>query len=59
MSTRVADLMTTPRVACAPSDDLKFVMAEMTHKRSRHLPVLDEAELEVSVLRDYARATVA
>ena len=50
----------------------------MTHKRSRHLPVLedgaligivsigdvvkarlDEIELEVSVLRDYARASVA
>ena len=70
--------MTEPQVACAPSDDLKYVIAEMTHKRSRRLPVLDdgvligivsigdvvkarldEAELEVFVLRDYARATVS
>jgi CBS domain-containing protein len=78
LSARVADLMTVSVVTCGPADDLKYVMAEMTDKRFRHLPVLedgaivgivsigdvvkarlDEAELEVSVLRDYARATVA
>jgi CBS domain-containing protein len=78
LSARVADLMTEQVITCAPGDDVKHVMAEMTYKRSRHLPVLedgaivgivsigdvvkarlDEAELEVSVLRDYARASVA
>ncbi len=78
LSARVAELMTKPVVTCSPSDDVKYVMEEMTHKRSRHLPVLehgalvgiisigdvvkarlDETELEVSVLRDYARASVA
>ena len=70
------ELMKTPAPACEKSDDLADIMALMTHRRVRHVVVLegdelagivsigdvlknqlDEAELEVRVLRDYARAS--
>ncbi len=59
---------------CKPEDSLRDVMAVMTRRRARHLPViagealvgiislgdvvkgqLEDLELEVGVLRDYAR----
>jgi CBS domain-containing protein len=74
---RVDELMTTPVLTCAPGDDIKYLMSVMTHRRVRHLtvmehgklcgivsigdvvkPVLEETELEVNVLRDYARARI-
>ncbi len=73
---QVEELMTTPATVCKKSDDLAEIMALMTHRRVRHVVVLegdelagivsigdvlknqlDEAELEVRVLRDYARAS--
>lgn len=75
---QVRDLMTTMVATCGPDDDVKHVMVIMTHRRVRHLPVIDngtlagivsigdvvkgrleENELEINVLRDYARARVA
>ena len=72
---RVGELMAGTVVSCAPEDEVKHVMAVMTNRRVRHLPVmvggelrgivsigdvvkhrLDQTELEVSVLRDYARS---
>jgi CBS domain-containing protein len=74
---RVDELMTTPVLTCKPSDDIKHLMSVMTHRRVRHLtvmengklcgivsigdvvkPRLEEIDLEVSVLRDYARARI-
>ncbi len=73
---QVEELMTTPAPACKMSDHLAEIMALMTHRRVRHVVVLegdklagivsigdvlknqlDETELEVRVLRDYARAS--
>lgn len=78
LTMNVAELMATPVMTCGPDDDIKKVMAIMTHRRARHLPVvehgrlsgivsigdvvkhhLEETELEVNVLRDYARVHVA
>jgi len=42
---RVADVMTTAVTTCAPDDPLMHVMGEMTRRRIRHLPVLDERRL--------------
>ena len=66
--------MSTRFPTCKPEDKIKDVMAVMTHRRIRHLPVmegrklcgivsigdivkshLDETQLELGVLRDYAR----
>ncbi len=74
---QVEELMTTPAPVCEKSDDLAHIMALMTHRRVRHVVVLegdelagivsigdvlknqlDETELEVRVLRDYARASL-
>jgi CBS domain-containing protein len=74
---RVDELMTTPVLTCQPDDDIKHLMSVMTHRRVRHLtvmehgklcgivsigdvvkPRLEETDLEVSVLRDYARARI-
>ncbi len=73
---QVEELMTTPATVCKKSDDLAEIMALMTHRRVRHVVVLegdelagivsigdvlknqlDETQLEVRVLRDYARAS--
>jgi CBS domain-containing protein len=41
----VAELMTRHVVSCAPHDSVKHVMAEMTKRRVRHLPVLADGAL--------------
>ena len=75
---RVGELMSTEVTVCNPDDNFKHIMAVMTCRRVRHLPVmengtlvgivsigdlvkarLEETELEINVLRDYARARVA
>jgi CBS domain-containing protein len=40
LETRVAELMTRDVVSCSPHDTVKQVMAEMTRRRVRHLPVV-------------------
>ncbi len=39
---RVADLMTRPVHTCSRDDTVKHLMSEMTRKRIRHLPVVDD-----------------
>jgi CBS domain-containing protein len=41
----VAELMTREVVTCTPRDTVKQVMAEMTRRRVRHLPVVAEGVL--------------
>ena len=72
--TPIVALIQREVISCGPEDDLRQVMAIMTHRRVRHVPVvvgqrlcglisigdvvkqrLGEVELEVNVLRDYAR----
>ncbi|MFO1072834.1 MAG: CBS domain-containing protein [Geminicoccaceae bacterium] len=38
---RVSDLMTERVITCRPEDQVKTVMAEMTRRRVRHLPVVE------------------
>ena len=71
----VGELMVASVISCRPEDEVKEVMAVMTRRKVRHLPVmvgeelrgmvslgdlvkhrLDEIEVEVGVLRDYARS---
>jgi CBS domain-containing protein len=42
---RVADLMSRAVPTCSTTDSIKHVMAEMTRRRVRHLPVLDDGRL--------------
>lgn len=42
---RVADVMSTRIPTCEPSDTITNVMAVMTDRRTRHLPVLDRGRL--------------
>jgi CBS domain-containing protein len=42
---RIADLMTRHVITCGPEDKVKTVMAEMTRRRFRHVPVLDNGRL--------------
>jgi CBS domain-containing protein len=42
---RVAQLMTRNVSTCTPDDKVKAVMAEMTRRRFRHVPVLEEGRL--------------
>lgn len=42
----VRDLMTEELITCSPSENLDKIMVLMTEKRIRHLPVLDESELQ-------------
>ncbi len=42
---RVAELMTRHVRTCAPEDKVKAVMAEMTRRRVRHLPVVEDGRL--------------
>jgi CBS domain-containing protein len=44
-SQRVADVMTTGVATCSMDDNIKAVMAEMTRRRFRHLPVIEEGRL--------------
>lgn len=45
MEQRVAELMNRGVATCRPDDDIKAVMAKMTQRRVRHLPVVDEGLL--------------
>jgi CBS domain-containing protein len=42
---RVADLMSRNVFTCTPDDTVKQVMAEMTRRRVRHIPVLEDGQL--------------
>ena len=42
INARVADIMTTPVMTCAPTDSVKSLMELMTRHRIRHLPVVDQ-----------------
>ena len=42
---RIADYMTTSVIFCTPGQSLEDLMREMTNRRIRHLPVLDEGRL--------------
>lgn len=42
----VSDLMTTNLITCASSDNLIQILVQMTQKRIRHLPVVDDGNLE-------------
>jgi CBS domain-containing protein len=42
---RVGDLMTHNVVTCTPDDTVKHVMREMTRRRFRHIPVLEDGQL--------------
>ena len=39
------ELMNRSAATCAPESDIKEVMAEMTRRRTRHLPVLEHGRL--------------
>ncbi len=41
---RAGDLMRSTATACRPEDDVKHVMSVMTHRRVRHLAVIDDAK---------------
>ncbi len=41
----VSDLMTTAVITCSPHDTVATVMAVMTQRRIRHLPVLENGRL--------------
>jgi CBS domain-containing protein len=41
LSLTVGDLMTKDVVSCSPRDPIPTVMATMTERRVRHLPVID------------------
>lgn len=43
---KVADLMTSDLVSCKQEDDLMEVMALMTNRRVRHLPVVEDDKLK-------------
>ena len=42
---KVSDFMTEGVYTCSLEDDMKKVMAQMTDKRIRHLPVVDEGKV--------------
>ncbi len=42
---KVADLMTTGVVTCTPTDTIMHVARLMTHRRIRHLPVIEHGQL--------------
>lgn len=41
----VAEVMTRPAVTCDPSESVGELMAEMTNRRIRHFPVVDDGRL--------------
>jgi len=41
----VADVMTRPVHTCAPEDRLRWVLATMTRRRLRHMPVVRDGDL--------------
>jgi len=46
LAVSVAEVMTSPVVTCEPEDSVAELMAEMTNRRIRHFPVLDEGRLQ-------------
>jgi CBS domain-containing protein len=44
-SLTVAEVMTRPVVTCDPADSIAELMAEMTNRRIRHLPVIGDGGL--------------
>jgi len=58
--TRVAEIMTPKVLVCSPSDDMVNVMAIMTDRRVRHLPVLDgDALVGIISIGDVVKARMA
>jgi CBS domain-containing protein len=45
LSLEVADVMTRPVVTCALADSVDELMAEMTNRRIRHFPVVEDGRL--------------
>lgn len=45
LSLTVAEVMTRPVVTCDPEDSIEQLMAEMTNRRIRHFPVVQEGRL--------------
>jgi CBS domain-containing protein len=45
LTMRAADVMTHEVVTCRLEDSIKDVMLKMTHRRVRHVPVLERGEL--------------
>ena len=45
LALKVSDVMTREVITCTPEDQIKQVMARMTHSRIRHVPVLDGGRL--------------
>lgn len=45
LSLRIAEVMTRPVVSCDPTDSVEQLMAEMTNRRIRHFPVVQEGKL--------------
>src|SRR5215813_5916684 len=41
LSRRIAEIMTTKVVTCSPEESVTHAMALMTHRRHRHLPVME------------------
>lgn len=47
---RIGDLMSTNVVTCHPGDTVEALMAVMTNRRVRHLPVLDDAKALIGII---------
>jgi len=45
LSLTVAEVMTRPVVTCDPTESVSELMAEMTNRRIRHLPVVQDGRL--------------
>jgi CBS domain-containing protein len=45
LSLKVAEIMTRPVVTCDPADSVEQLMAEMTNRRIRHFPVVQDGRL--------------
>ena len=45
LARRVDELMTAPVIHCSPSDRIDAMMATMTMRRIRHLPVIEDDQL--------------
>lgn len=45
LAVSVAEVMTCPVVTCEPGDSVGELMAEMTNRRTRHFPVMDDGRL--------------
>jgi CBS domain-containing protein len=45
LSVSVSEVMTCPVVTCEPDDSVAELMAEMTNRRIRHFPVIEDGRL--------------